>query len=209
MIATGPAVTRARAPKPGRGRGLVPRLDTPAPIGPALPALFQDDSFAQRLASAFDDALAPIFSTLDNLEAYLDPWLAPEDFLDWLGSWVGLGLDETLSLERRRTLVAHAHELFRLRGTARGLRSHVETFTGGTVEIEDSGAVVTSTTPDAALPGSPNYALLVRVMVDDPGSVNRARLEALVSAAKPAHLTHRVEIVKRAGVSQQVEVTTG
>ena len=126
MIETAVTTTTNRARPPRLYRGLVPRLDTPRPMGPELPALFQDDSFAQRLTGAFDDMLAPVFSTLDNFEAYLDAWLSPEDFLDWLGAWVGLELDEALSLERRRQFVAHAHELFRVRGTLAGLRSHLD-----------------------------------------------------------------------------------
>jgi phage tail-like protein len=207
MIATAPRSSPATV-IPAFGRGLVPRLQTPHPLGLMLPALYQEDSFAQRLCAALDEVLSPIFSTLDNLDAYVDPWLAPEDFLDWLGTWVGLALDETWPLARKRAVVAHAHDLFRSRGTVRGLQRHIEIFTGGTVEIVDTGAVATSTTAESALPGSPNFALLVRVVVDKPDAVNRARLEALVATAKPAHVTHRVEIVKRGGVSEHVEVTT-
>lgn len=209
MIETAVATaTNPRQLAPRLHRGLVPRLKTPRPIGPELPALFQEDSFAQRLTAAFDDMLAPIFNSLDNFEAYLDPWLSPEDFLDWLGAWVGLELDEALPLEKRRHFVATAHELFRVRGTIAGLRSHVESYTGGKVEIEDTGGVKTSLTAASALPGSPNFALMVRVIVDNPGAIDRSRLDALVAASKPAHVTHKLEIVKRADVNQQVEVTT-
>jgi phage tail-like protein len=211
MIASPP---RQLAPAPPTwaatsGRGLVPGLSTPHPMGQFLPELFQEDSFALRLAAALDEVLAPIFSTLDNLDAYFDPWLAPQDFLDWLGSWVGLPVDETWPVDRRRASVAQAYELFRLRGTGRGLKAHIEIYTGGTVEIIDTGGIATSTTAGAALPGSPNFALLVRVVVDDPDSIRRDRLEALVAAAKPAHVTHRIEIIKRSEASQKVEVTSG
>jgi hypothetical protein len=69
--------------------------------------------------------------------------------------------------------------------------------------------VSSSTTAGAALPGSPNFALLVRVTLDDTATINPARLDALVMAAKPAHVTHKVEIVKRAEVKDAVEVTSG
>ncbi len=197
------------APPTESKRGLLNSLASPHPLGQYLPSLYQEDDFAQRFLSAFDAALAPIFSTLDNLNAYMDPWLAPEDFLDWLGSWFGLVLDEAWSVERRRALVANAFEFYRMRGTSRGLKAHVEVFTGGTVEIVDTGGLATSTTAGAPFPGSPNFAVLVRVLVDDPAAVNTVRLEALVAAAKPAHLTHRVQVVKRAAVKDAVEVTSG
>jgi phage tail-like protein len=199
----------AAAPAVNHGRGLVRSLISPHPLGEALPALFQEDGFTQRFMSAFDTALAPVFATLDNLPAYLDPWLAPSDFLEWLGSWFGLALDDTWSVERRRAVLANAFEFYRMRGTARGLKAQVETLTGGTAEISDTGGVSTSTTAGEALPGSPNFALMVRVAVDDPSTINTARLDALVAAAKPAHVTHKVQVVKRGKVQETVEVTTG
>lgn len=199
----------AAAPQTVGKRGLVPALVSPHPLVDTLPALFQDDDFTRRFVSAFDSALAPIFATLDNLPAYLDPWLAPEDFLEWLGGWFGVALDESWALERRRALVAKAFDFYRMRGTASGLKAQIEVLTGGTVEINETGGVSMSTTAGAALPGSPNFALLVRVAVDDPAAVNTTRLDSLVAAAKPAHVTHKVQVVKRAEVKDAVEVTSG
>ena len=192
-----------------RQRGLVRSLISPHPLGESLPALYQEDDFTQRFVSAFDAALAPIFAALDNFPAYLDPWLTPEDFLEWLGSWFGIVLDESWALPRRRVLVSRAFEFYRMRGTASGLKEQVAVLTGGTVELHETGGVATSTTAGGALPGSPNFAVLVRVTVDDPATINMARLDALVMTAKPAHVTHKVEIVKRAQVTDAVEVTSG
>jgi len=198
----------AEAPTVNQGRGLVRALITPHPLIEALPALFQEDGFTQRFMSAFDSALAPIFATLDNLTAYLDPWLAPPDFLEWLGSWFGLVLDDGWSVERRRAVLANAFEHYRMRGTVKGMKAQVETLTGGTAEIIDTGGIATSTKAGEALPGSPNFALMVRVTVDDPSTINAARLDALVAAAKPAHVTHKVQVVKRGKVPETVEVTS-
>jgi len=199
----------AEAPPVNHGRGLVRALISPHPLVEALPALFQEDGFTQRFMSAFDSALAPIFTTLDNFPAYLDPWLTPPDFLEWLGSWFGLALDDGWSVERRRALLANAFEFYRMRGTVKGLKAQVETLTGGTAEIIDTGGVATSTKAGEALPGSPNFALMVRVAVDDPSTINATRLDALVATAKPAHVTHKVQVVKRAKVPETVEVTSG
>jgi phage tail-like protein len=176
-------------------RGLVPGLLSPYPLGEQLPALYRGDELAQRLTGALDEVMAPIFATLDGFPAYLDPAVAPEDMLDWLGEWVGVALDHTWPIERRRAFVASAVDLFRLRGTAMGLAAHVAIFSGGQVEIEESGAAGWSASPGAAIPGEPTPSLLVRVRVKDPASVSAARLDALVAAAKPAHVPHRIEIV--------------
>jgi phage tail-like protein len=193
-----PATLVAPAPSRRRGRGLLEGLPSAFPMGPALPSLFQEDPFAQRFITAFDDALAPIMASLDNLTAYFDPWLAPEDFLQWLGTWLGLLLDESWPLERRRALLFRAVELYRIRGTVRGLRTQIEIATAGGVEIVDTGGAAFSQKAEASLPGSPNFALMVRVQVDNPERFSSGWLYALVAALKPAHVTHRVELTGRA-----------
>jgi phage tail-like protein len=181
-----------------RRRTGVESLLSPHPLGGYMPALYQQDQFAQAWLSALDDVLAPIFSSMDNFDAYLDPSLAPPDFLDWLATWMGLVADETWPVERRRLFVLSASRLYRVRGTAKGLAAHVQIFSGGEVEIVEHGASAWSATNGAALPGSSGFDMLVRVQVADPSTVDVPKLEALVAAAKPAHLTHKIEVVSSA-----------
>jgi phage tail-like protein len=179
-------------------RGLVAGLPSAHPLGPALPAIYQDDDLAQRMLDALDQVVAPIYSTLDNFDAYLDPWLTPDDFLAWLAGWVGVALDESWDEGRRRAIVARAVELYRMRGTAIGLAGQVEIQTGGRVEIIENGATGWSVDPGGEIPGSPEPLVVVRVTVPDPKAVDAGRLDALVAAAKPAHVLHRIELVKGA-----------
>jgi phage tail-like protein len=171
----------------------LPGLAVRTRIGEMLPAMFHDDDMAQRWCSGLDDVMAPVPSTLDNMWAYLDPSLAPLDFVEWLAGWVGLELDQTWDEARRRELVATAHRLYDYRGTARGLSDLIELYTGIRPEISDGGGVVWSATPDAALP-SDDVALVVKLVVEDPEQLDRARLENMVELNKPAHITHRIEI---------------
>lgn len=182
----------------GHRRAAVKSLVTPHPLGGYLPALYQEDQFAQAWLSGLDEVLAPIFSSLDNFDAYLDPKLAPADFLDWLATWMGLIADETWPVERRRVFVSSASDLYRMRGTAKGLAAHVQIFSGGEVEIVEHGASAWSATNGAPLPGSSGFDMVVRVQVAEPSAVDAAKLDALVAAAKPAHLTHKVEVVSPA-----------
>jgi phage tail-like protein len=100
----------------GHGRAGVKALVSPHPLGGYLPALYQEDEFAQAWLSGLDEVLAPIFNSIDNFDAYLDPRLTPPDFLDWLATWMGLVSDETWPVERRRAFVSSASDLQRRRG---------------------------------------------------------------------------------------------
>ena len=180
-------------------RGYVPGLGTPHPMGPALPALYQDDDFVQRMLDGLDarrsrrSSARSTTSTRTSIRA-----LAPDDFLAWLAGWVGIALDDGWDEARRRMIVARAVELYRLRGTAAGLAGQVEIQTGGTVEIVENGATGWSVDPGGELPGSPEPLVVVRVTVPDPKAIDTQRLDSLVATAKPAHVMHRIEIVKGA-----------
>ena len=180
-------------------RGTVTGLSSPHPLGGLMPAVFQDDNFTMRWTAALDDVLAPVMASLDCIEAYVDPMLAPEDFLVWLAGWSGMVLDENWPLPRQRAVVAATAELYRSRGTSAGLRRHLELVTGGQVEITESGGVTWSVTPTLAeTSGGPGDHqgpwVTVRVSVPDPDQINVRALDALIGAIKPAHVIHRLEV---------------
>jgi phage tail-like protein len=176
-------------------RGTVPGLPTPYPLGSFLPAVYQDDPFTMRWTEALDEVLAPLTLALDCITAYIDPMLAPEDFLEWLAGWFGTVLDENWPADRQRAVVAASVGLYQSRGTAAGLRAHLELVTGAAVEITDSGGVTWSPVPGAQLPGDPVPVLTVRITVTDETQVNVRAVDDLIRAAKPAHLLHRLEVI--------------
>ncbi|HEV7203725.1 MAG TPA: phage tail protein I [Jatrophihabitans sp.] len=177
-------------------RGTIDALFTAAPLGPMLPAIFQEDEFSMRFVSGFDDVIAPVLLTLDCLIDYFDPALTPVDFLDWLAGWVGIEIDESWATERRRAAVATAVEMYRMRGTITGLRANLEVLSGGTVEITDSGGVSWSTHPMGELPGQESPRLAVRVTIPDELTDRKQKaIDSIVATAKPAHVVHRVEVV--------------
>lgn len=175
-------------------RGLVAHLATPRPLIDSLPGIYQEDETSRSLTAVFDDALAPILSTIDNFAAYLDPAIAPADFLDWLAGWVGILPDETWPVERRRAIVALAVALYRKRGTAAGLAMHVRLLGAADVEVKDSGGATWSRTPSSKPPGDPSYRVTVKVTPPKKGKLDPARINALVASAKPAHVVHEVTV---------------
>lgn len=179
-------------------RGRVPGYTTPWPLVQALPGLYQGDDLAVRLMSVFDDLLAPALGTIDNFTAYIDPATTPDDFLDWLAGWVGVLLDETWPIERRRAFVAVAAELYRNRGTATGLAMQVRMVTGAEVEIEESGGSAWSATSGGQVPGTADMRVTVKVKQQGKDKIDANRLDAVVGAAKPAHVKHTVEVASAA-----------
>lgn len=167
-------------------RGTPGGLATPHPIGSYLPALYQEDDLTQRLLAGLDEVLAPVFATLDALPAYLDPGTAPEDFLAWVGSWLGLVLDPEWSPQRRRAVVAEASRLYGLRGTAAGLRELLALVSDADIEVSDSGGVAVSELPGGELPGTPEPTVTVRLHGLKQDAVDA--LLPLIRAWRPAHV---------------------
>ncbi len=168
-------------------RGIVPDLATAVPIAQRLPGVYQEEDFTQRFVSTFDTALAPVIATLDGLPGYVDPWLAPTDFLDWLAGWVGVEVDEEWTVPQRRQIVAGAALRHRRRGTAAGIADVVRLTVDEEcdVEIEEGG---TSLAP----------VMTVRVRVAHVDSVDVRRVEAVIVSVKPAHVAHLLEVVPAA-----------
>jgi phage tail-like protein len=202
----GAVIEAQRGSKPAVATATEFDLINPHPLAQTLPGVYRDawiderrrtarEPFGTRFISALDTVLAPVLATLDNIDAYLDADTTPEDFLGWLGEWVAASVDTAWPEDRRRAFVGQAAELYRRRGTAAGLRDHVQIHTGGLVEIVENGASSWSAKPDGKLPGSPEPVVVVRVTVDDPDSIDKTKLEAMVHASKPAHVVHRVEVI--------------
>ena len=176
------------------GRALVPGLETARPLASTLPSLLQEDDFCVRLTSAFDEALAPVVTTLDCFGTYLDPRLAPQDFVDWLAGWVGVDADETWPPERRRNFVAEAIDVYHQRGTRAGLVRHIELYSGVVPSVEESGGCAWSQEAGGDLPGSPQPRLAVRLNIDEPGHVDAAVVDRIVRSSRPAHVPHEVYV---------------
>lgn len=180
-------------------RGSVDGLDSSLPLGLTLPAVFADDDLAQRFVAGLDEVIAPILSVLDCLDAYFTPSLAPADFTRWLGWWIGAETDgieddDPRGEARLRAAVAAAAYLHRVRGTRRGLSEAIRLAFGVEPEIAESGGADWSARPRGPVPGDRRPRLRVTVALPAPTAADTQRLDALVAAARPAHMPYTVQV---------------
>lgn len=172
-------------------------LCSPRPFMDTMPLVYRGDPLAEQLCASFDDALAPIFATLDCLPAYLDPKTAPADMLDWLAGWIGLTVSAHEDPTRKRELITAGAALLPWRGTVRSVHEAVVAAFNRETEVIESGSATWSTTPNSKPAGHPVPSLIVRVTVDSADDIDQRSLDALVDSVKPAHIPHRVEVVVR------------
>lgn len=185
--------------RPAGVEGGTPAWPTPTQSrGPAvyssylehLPGIYRDSDFLGRFLLIFEDILAPLERTIDNIPDYLDPRIAPADFVPWLGSWLGLVLDDRWPAQRRRELVARASDLYRRRGTRRGLREFLALYTGFEPEIAEL------TLSEVASARSRAFRFAVRVRVPPGTQVDVAVLERIIELQKPGFAGFSLEVIE-------------
>ena len=147
-----------------------------------LPPIYAEHPFLGRFLLAIEEILTPVEQTVDNFDLYLDPGTAPDFFLEQIAAWLGLTLDEKWPSEKRRTVVAEAAELYRQRGTRRGLSRHLEIYTDITPEIIE---------PDDH---PHHFQVILRVPAGQ--EIDRATVDRIIRAGKPAHTTYTLEIAQ-------------
>ncbi|MDT8913122.1 phage tail protein [Amycolatopsis sp. PS_44_ISF1] len=173
-----------------------PPLPSPYPLIGYLPAVYGQSPVAVRWTEGFDDVLASLITTIDCVHAYLDPLLAPEEFVRWLSTWFGVLLDESWPLSAQRAVVAEAVELFRMRGTLAGLRRHLAVVVDGEVEVTESGGTSWSLRPRPEPAADQEHWVRVVVRPRHPPSLSDAAVAAVIRAAKPVHVRHTLEVLR-------------
>ncbi|MEW6231987.1 MAG: phage tail protein [Chloroflexota bacterium] len=165
-----------------------------------LPALYAEDDFLGRFLMIFEEIFIPLERLLDNIHYYFDPVMAPEEFLAWLASWVNLVLDENWPVERRRRLIHSAAELFRWRGTKRGLEEYLQVYTGmrpAIVEHVSAEAWKGRGTLPAGFATGPDHSFTVILPVANLGQINATVVKSIIELEKPAHTTYTLKIVSK------------
>lgn len=116
-----------------------------------LPEIYQNDDFTSRFLMLFESFWKPLSQQIDQIDNYFDPNLTPAPFVPWLASWIGMPVDASLPLERVRSLLKNALMLFQCRGTLLALKTYLEIYTAGKVQITERRAVNFVLGPSARL----------------------------------------------------------
>jgi phage tail-like protein len=165
-----------------------------------LPPVFREDPMMGRFLLIFEDILNPLENTVDNLALYFDPVMTPEPLLPWLAFWVDLALDPGWPLERRRELVKNAAELYRWRGTRRGLSEYLRIYTGKEPQIleyipgmilDEKSRLGVNTVLGSSGAG---HHFTVIMEVQDVYYVNQRTIRSIIDSQKPAHTVYTLEI---------------
>jgi phage tail-like protein len=175
-------------------------------ISGPVPALFHEDPLFLGLCAAFDELLGPAVTALDCFAAYLDPWLAPSDFLGWLGTLIGVSASTASTAgpqasDQQRALIAGAVRAYRARGTAAGLRDVVAAAAqvpADHVNVTESGAVTWSDTPGTVEqpPFDPVVTICVVVPAGRDPAIMAARARDAAESARPVFSQLRIEMVE-------------
>ncbi len=103
-----------------------------------LPDIYRNVDFVGRFLKIFETTFEPTVDILDHQWAYLDPLTAPQAMLPFLAHWVGWSFQGPLSLAQQRALIRYAMEIYRWRGTRRGLRFYLHLASG--LPLDDHAA---------------------------------------------------------------------
>lgn len=164
-----------------------------------LPAIYRDDELTGQLLRIFESILSPIEHSIDNIASYFDPLMTPGHFITWLASWLDISLDSACPEYRRRELIKSAAELYRWRGTRRGMAMYLSIYTGSEPEIYEyqPGLMLDDDTKmgmDAQLGGGLDWYHFTVVLPIDKGSkIEENKIRKIVESQKPAHSTYSLQ----------------
>jgi phage tail-like protein len=108
-----------------------------------LPAIYRrSDAVGRNLVRdvcfVFEHMFDSVEQNLNDGWRFYDPHVAPPEFLEWLSRWTAFTVDMDWPEEQRRALVKRAVDLYRIRGTKRGMSLFLKLFTGHEPDIKEN-----------------------------------------------------------------------
>ena len=186
-----------------------------------LPAIYRrSDAVGRNLVRDLCFVFEHMFDSIDkNLVdgwRFYDPHVAPMEFLDWLSGWTAFTLDLDWPEAQKRALVKRAVDLYRIRGTKRGLTLFLKLFTGHEPEIvenewpfkgfrvegEDAEAGARIALDSVVLPPmdlAHCFVVKMPIKFDDVPPEMVIRIHQVIQLEKPAHTHYYLQFAEEKG----------
>ncbi len=108
-----------------------------------LPAIYRRSdavgrNLVRELCFLFEHMFDSVEVNLTDGWRFFDPHVAPPEFLDWLSNWTAFTLDLDWPEAQKRALIKRAVDLYRIRGTKRGLALFLKLFSGHEPDIAEN-----------------------------------------------------------------------
>lgn len=179
-----------------------------------LPTVYQEIDLIHRFVKIFEEAFDPVVNSFTSMWAHLDPLTAPQSLLPFLAHWVDWPLDAELSLTQQRRLIRRAVEIYRSRGTRKGLRFYLHLYTGLPLDEEvsrEDDKAISITEPsgqgcvlglahmgvDSVLGGGKAYHFQVRLRCKPDHVIDEPLVRRIIEQEKPAFCTYDLCIENR------------
>ena len=176
-----------------------------------LPTVYQEVDYIHRFIKIFEQAFDPVVNSFTSMWAHLDPLTAPQALLPFLAYWVDWPIDVELNLTDQRRLIRRAVEIYRYRGTRRGLRFYLHLYTGLPLDEhiereEDKSISITEPLgqgclfglayvgEDAIIGGGKPYHFDVRLRAQPNSPIDEQLVRRIIDQEKPAFCSYSLRI---------------
>ncbi len=176
-----------------------------------VPALYREVDFIGRFLKIFEETFEPAVQAMDVLWAYLDPLTAPQALLPFLAYWVAWPMDPRWSTQKQRRLISQALDIYRWRGTRKGLRLYLHLYTDlpldedipqeadkhiGIEEVFGDGFVLSTTRlgQDSIMGGGRPYHFIVTLRPAPDVQIDQQLVRHIIEQEKPAFCTYELYI---------------
>jgi phage tail-like protein len=162
-----------------------------------LPSFYQTDDLMKGLLAICEATFRSVEEVLDHIDLYFDPEVTPSRFIPWLASWMDLPLNKKWPEERQRRLIKRAIELYRWRGTRRGLAEYLRIYAGVEPIISEQFPGMrlgpeTHLGINSPLGEEMRHGFTVTLPA---GGYDVDVVREIIEAEKPAHTTYKIEIL--------------
>ena len=176
-----------------------------------LPTVYQEVDYINRFIKIFEQAFDPVVNSFTSMWAHLDPLTAPQALLPFLAHWVDWSTDIELDLNCQRRLIRHAVEIYKCRGTRKGLRFYLHLYTGLPLDEhiereEDKSIAITEPFgrgclfgiarmgEDAIIGGGKPYHFDVRLRERANRPIDEQLVRRIIDREKPAFCSYSLRI---------------